>query len=151
MRVLLVGGIACALVSLLHILIMIGGADWYRFFGAGEEAARMVEQGSWKPLLSAIIVTVVLAIFSLYAISGALKGPSLPFFRTVMFLISAVFLIRGIVGIPMVLWVDSPYMIELRHRMAFISFTSIVSFCIGGCYLYGLFRILRQQTARPNS
>ena len=150
MKVLLVGGIACACASLLHILIMIGGADWYRLFGAGEETARLVEQGSLEPLVSISFITIVLAIFSFYAIYGALRGPFLPFFRAIMSLISALFMIRGIIGIPMVLWIDNPYMAELRDRMLFMSLTSLVSFSIGGCYLYGLFKIMRRRKIEPN-
>jgi hypothetical protein len=31
--------------SLLHIGCIIGGPDWYRFFGAGEQMAKMAERG----------------------------------------------------------------------------------------------------------
>ena len=43
---LVTGGILSALAALLHLAVIAGGPDWYRFVGAGEEMARMAEQGS---------------------------------------------------------------------------------------------------------
>lgn len=39
------GGSLTLLAAVLHVFIIVGGADWYRFFGAGEAMAQMSEQG----------------------------------------------------------------------------------------------------------
>ena len=49
MKVLKVAGVLTAITSIMHVAIIVGGADWYRFFGAGEEMAVMNEQGSIYP------------------------------------------------------------------------------------------------------
>ena len=37
--------------SLAHIGAILGGGDWYRFFGAGEQMARLAEAGSPRPAI----------------------------------------------------------------------------------------------------
>jgi hypothetical protein len=36
-----------AAAALLHIAVIVGGAEWYRFFGAGEGMARLAERGGY--------------------------------------------------------------------------------------------------------
>jgi putative oxidoreductase len=50
-RLLLIAGICSLAVAILHIAIIIGGPEWYRFFGAGEEMALMSESGSFYPTM----------------------------------------------------------------------------------------------------
>ena len=97
---LVVGGVLSALAALLHLAVIAGGPDWYRFFGAGERMARMAERGSWTPALMTIGIAGVLAVWSAYAFSGAGLIPRLPLIRTALVLISAVYLLRGLVLVP---------------------------------------------------
>ena len=97
---LLVGGVLSALASLLHLAVIVGGPAWYRFFGAGEGMARMAEQGSWVPTVTTIGIAGVLAVWSAYAFSGAGLITRLPLIRTALVLISAVYLLRGLVLVP---------------------------------------------------
>ena len=99
-RFLIAGGILSAGASLLHLGVIIGGPDWYRFFGAGEGMARMAEQGSWTPTVITLGIASVLAVWSAYAFSGAGVIPRLPLIRTALVLISGVYLLRGLVLIP---------------------------------------------------
>src|SRR5687767_5380044 len=111
---LLAGGVVTAFASLTHVAIIIGGPDWYRFFGAGERMARQAELGSPYPALVTAGIASVLAVWALYGLSGARVIPRLPFLRTALVLIAAVYLTRGILGIPVVLFVDDPYTEQLR-------------------------------------
>ena len=70
-KLLLFGGLLSAIAALLHIAIIIGGPQWYRFFGAGEELALMAEKGSWYPAVLTFGIAVVLLLWALYAFSGA--------------------------------------------------------------------------------
>jgi len=97
---LVVGGVLSAGASVLHLAIIVGGPDWYRFFGAGEGMARLAEQGSWTPVAVTMGIAGVLAVWSAYAFSGAGLIPRLPLLRTALVLISAVYLLRGLVLIP---------------------------------------------------
>ena len=93
------GGLSVA-ASLLHIACIIGGPDWYRFFGAGEAMATMAEQGSMTPTLVTLGIAAILAIWAAYAFSGAGLLPRLPLLRTGLVTISAVYLLRGLALIP---------------------------------------------------
>ena len=97
---LIAGGVLSALASLLHIVVIAGGPAWSRFFGAGEGIARMAERGSPVPTLITLGIAAVLAVWSAYAFSGAGLITRLPLVRTALVLISAVYLLRGLVLVP---------------------------------------------------
>jgi hypothetical protein len=97
---LFLGGVLSALASVLHLAVIVGGPDWYRFFGAGERMARLAEQGSWIPTVTTVGIAGVLAVWSAYAFSGAGLIPRLPLIRTALVLISAAYLLRGLVLVP---------------------------------------------------
>jgi putative oxidoreductase len=135
---LLVGGIGTALASLLHVAIIVGGAPWYRFFGAGERMAQMATRGSLYPAVLTAIIALVLAVWSLYAWSGAGLLRPLPLLRPVLLVIAAIFTARGLLGIPVVLFARHPYAAELRARMPFMITTSLVCIVLAVCFAAGL-------------
>lgn len=100
---LLAGGLLSAAAALLHIAIIIGGPDYYRFFGAGEAMARAAERGSVRPALITAGIAVVLFVWSAYAFSGARLIRRLPLLRTGLVAISAIYLARGLVAVPILL------------------------------------------------
>ena len=136
-RILLFGGALTLSAALLHVAIIFGGPDWYRFFGAGEGMARLSEQGSSYPTIVASCIALLLAVWGLYALSGAKIIFRLPLIKPALFLIAAIFILRGIAGVPIVLWLDDPYAMELRAKMTFMTISSIVSLGIGLCYAVG--------------
>lgn len=97
---LVIGGLLSAVAAMLHLAVILGGPDWYRFFGAGEKMARMAGQGSIVPTLITIGIATVLAVWAAYAFAGAGLIPRLPLMRTALVMISAVYLLRGLVLIP---------------------------------------------------
>jgi hypothetical protein len=100
---LVLGGVLSAAAALLHLAVIAGGPDWYRFFGAGEEMARMAEQGRLTPHFVTIGIALVLAIWAAYAFAGAGLIRRLPLIRTALVAITAVYLLRGIVIVPALL------------------------------------------------
>ncbi|MCT7653981.1 hypothetical protein MBH78_02710 [Oceanimonas sp. NS1] len=48
---------ASLLAALLHLAVIAGGPDWYRFFGAGEQMAKLAEQSSWYPALLTLMIS----------------------------------------------------------------------------------------------
>lgn len=98
--ILIAGGVLSAVASLAHLAVIAGGPAWYRFFGAGERMARLAEQGAWIPTVVTLGIASVLAIWAAYAFSGAGLIPRLPLIRTALVLISAVYLLRGLVLVP---------------------------------------------------
>jgi hypothetical protein len=143
-RLLITGGAITGVAALLHLAMIIGGPDWYRFFGAGEEMAKLAASGSAYPAANAAGIAVVLGIWTFYALSGAGVVRRLPFLRSVLVLVAVVFLMRGIVGVPMVLLMDDPYAMELRARMTFVVVTSVVIFSLGLCYAIGVMQLWRR-------
>lgn len=136
-RYLVIGGILSAIASLLHIAIIIGGADWYRFFGAGEGMARLAQNGSMYPTIITSIIAAILALWSLYAFSGAGVISRLPLLKIALWIISMIYMMRGLLGIPIVICLDHPYLNELENKMVFMVFSSVISLGIGLLYLIG--------------
>ena len=92
-----------AAAALLHVAVVFGGPGWYRFFGAGEEMAQAAERGSAAPALITFAIASLLLVAALYALSGADVVRRLPLLRTGLVAISAVYLLRGLAPVPMLL------------------------------------------------
>lgn len=103
-----VGGALSLLAAALHLAVIAGGPDWYRFFGAGEELARAAEAGSIRPALITLAIAALLSVWAAFALSGAGRLPRLPLLRTALAAISAIYLARGLLLIPVVLYVPYP-------------------------------------------
>ena len=128
-KYLIFGGTFSILAALLHIAIITGGPDWYRFWGAGEEMATLAEDGSWIPAILIFFIFLVLSVWGLYAFSGAGLIRRLPFLRTVLVLISFVYTIRGLL---MVAFIFQP-----NQMTSFLLWTSIVSLIVGLAHSLG--------------
>lgn len=124
------GGWLSVAASLLHIGCVIGGPDWYRFFGAGEAMATMAEQGSMTPALLTLGIAAILAIWAAYAFSGAGLLPRLPLLRTGLVVISAIYLLRGLALIPALV-------INGADVMPFILWSSLIVLVYGLAYAIG--------------
>jgi hypothetical protein len=94
---LVAGGALSLAAAALHIGVIFGGPAWYRFFGAGEAMARAAERGAWQPTLITLGIATVLAIWAAYAFSGAGVIARMPLLRTALVVISAIYLLRGLV------------------------------------------------------
>lgn len=119
--------------SLLHLACIVGGPDWYRFFGAGEGMAQAAEQGRWLPAILALIIAAILAGWAAYAFAAAGKFICLPLIRTALVLISAVLLLRAAI-----LFVPSLWAPELT--MAFRIWSSATVLVLGLCFAIGTWR-----------
>jgi hypothetical protein len=143
-RLLIAGGWLTGAAALLHVGIILGGPAWYRFFGAGERMARLDARGSIVPALVTASIAAGLAVWALYAFSGAGMIRRLPLLRIALALIAAVFLARGIFGVPLVLWMDDPYSKQLRAKMTFMTVSSAICVLLGACYAAGAARHWRR-------
>jgi hypothetical protein len=123
-----------AIAALLHLGCIVFGASWYRFFGAGERMARLAEAGSPMPALITVGIAAVLAVWSLYALSGAGLAPRLPLLRTALFAITAVFLLRGVAGFALAAVAPG------ERGVAFWCWSSAICLGLGVLYLVGTWR-----------
>jgi hypothetical protein len=130
---LIAGGGLSAAAAALHVGVILGGPSWYRFFGAGEEMARMAERGSARPALIAAFIAAMLAVWAAYAFAGAGLIRRLPLMRTALVLIAAVYLLRGLVLLPLL--VLKPAQID-----SFTLWSSLIVLVYGICYGVGTWR-----------
>lgn len=145
---LMIGGWLSLAAALLHIICIFGGGDYYRFFGAGEEMARADEAGHWMPAIMTSGIAIILAIWAAYAFSGAGLLPRLPLMRTALVIITAIYLLRGLFLIPV--------MIEPAMRTSFNIWSSLIVLGYGITYAIGtrlawpqLASLKTAQTERP--
>lgn len=129
-KLLLFGGILSGVAALLHIAIVIGGPQWYRFFGAGEELASMAENGSWYPAILTIGIATVLFVWALYAFSGAGLIRRFPLLKMGLVVISSVYLIRGFAFIP-------AYLVKPEVVDEFLVWSSLICLIYGVSYALG--------------
>ena len=127
---LVTAGLLSAAASLLHFATVIGGPDWYRFFGAGEELARAAERGSAMPGLITAAIATVLAVWALYAFSAAGLVRRLPLARTALVLITSVYMLRALALIPLL--ARKPQLVD-----TFAIVSSLVVLCCGLAYAVG--------------
>jgi putative oxidoreductase len=142
------GALLTGAASLLHLAIIFGGPGWYRFFGAGERMARLSERGSVYPTLITAAIASLLGLWALYGLSGAGVIGRLPLLRPALVLIAGAYFARGLLGIPAVLLVESPYADELKGKMTFMAVSSLICVCLGLCYASGAARVWRRFGAR---
>ena len=93
-------GLGDALAAAGHLACIIGGPRWYRFFGAGARMEREAAAGLLRPTVITLAIAAVLSLWSAYAFTAAIGRP-LPFARWVLGGITAVYLIRGVGGFPL--------------------------------------------------
>jgi hypothetical protein len=117
----------------MHLGVIVGGPDWYRFFGAGEEMALMAERGSPLPALITLGIAALLATCAAYALSAAGQIRRLPLIRTALVAISAIYLLRGLVLFPALAL--NPDKVD-----AFMLWSSLIVLAFGIVHAVGTYR-----------
>ncbi len=139
---LLVAAALSGLAAALHIAIILFGAAWYRFFGAGDRMADLAASGHWFPSLLASLIALVLAVWALYALSGAGIIRSLPLLRTALCFITAVYLLRGVAGIPLLV-------LPSQQGALFWLWSSALALAFGLVHLRGLLQVWPRLSLKP--
>ena len=139
---LLAGGLLSTVAAFLHLGIIAGGPEWYRFFGAGEGMARMAEQGSPTPTLITIGIALILFVWAAYAFAGAGLIRRLPLMRTALVTITTIYLLRGMILFPAL--AAGPKQVD-----AFTIWSSIAVLFYGMTYAAGTWRSWSFLSQRP--
>jgi hypothetical protein len=144
---LLYAGALSATAAVLHIAIVIGGAKWYRFFGAGERFAKAAEKGhGWHDVVT-LGIAAVLAVWALYTLSWVdycqiclvlplqNDGPN----QIVLAVITSFYLLRGVIGLVL--------LVTPQHMFGkwFMGISSLICLGIGIVHLRGLLDIWNVQ------
>lgn len=132
-KYLLAAAICCFAAALAHLGCIVFGGDWYRFFGAGEQMARMAEQELWYPTVVTAVIVLLLLVWALYALSGAGVIKRLPLTKLALLLISSVFLLRGVAFVGLM-----PRFPE--NSLTFWLVSSGICLVIGGLFVIGLWQ-----------
>jgi len=122
--------------ALLHLGCIVGGPEWYRFFGAGEGMARAAARGEWTPALVTLAIAGILLIWAAYAFSGAGSLPRLPLLRTGLLVITTIYLLRAIIFVPLHMW-------RPQHSDSFAIWSSLIVLVYGAVYAVGTFKAWR--------
>lgn len=130
-RFLIVGAALSALAALVHLGCIVFGASWYRFLGAGEQMAQMDLAGHWYPTVATLVISSILSIWSLYALSGAGVIRKLPLMRLALSAITLVYLLRGVFFTPLMAYFPG-------NSDAFWFWSSAICLAIGLVHLVGL-------------
>lgn len=138
MRRLALAGFSSACVALLHLVIIFVGAPAYRYFGAGEEMARLSEQGSPVPAVVTAALTLIFGVWAAYAFSAAGLLRRLPLLRAALVAIGAVYTLRGLLLGPQALWFFSGHQAEVPPRQLVFSAAALVT---GLLYLGGTIQV----------
>lgn len=134
---LLVAALLSAVAALLHIAIVFGGASWYRYFGAGEDMATAAEAGRLYPAAVTFVIALVLAAWAAYALAGAGALPALPMLRPALVAITAIYLLRGLAVVPLLVFA--------RDRATpFLVWSSMICIGYGAVHLVGLVQVWEQ-------
>lgn len=131
---LVIAAVLSGLAALMHLGCILGGASWYRVFGAGERMARGAEAGRLYPAVITAAIALVLMTWAAYALSGASVLPPLPLLKPVLCAITLIYLCRGLVVVPMAL---SP-----SYRLTpFWIWSSAICLGLGLVHLLGLLQV----------
>lgn len=139
-RWLIVGAVLSFAAALLHVGCIAFGPEWFRFFGAPEALVSAYEQGDNALIWMTIGITGVLALWGAYALAGAGVIARLPLLRTGLVLITAIYLARGALIVPVAISVPYP-------EGAFDYWSSMIVLIFGLVYLIGTIRSWRELSA----
>lgn len=139
---LIIAGCLSFIASLLHVACIFGGPDWYLFFGAGERIAELAAAGDPYPTIATLIIASILAVWGLYAFSGAGIIVKLPLLKTCLVLITIVYLVRGIAGLFAPFVTSDP--VFQQNSVTFWLVSSVICCIYGTYYLLGTKKLWRQ-------
>ncbi len=128
-------------VAAFHVVLTFS-ADLCEFFGSGPKIAEMLRAQDPQVYLLMVFMIAVFALFGLYGLSGAGRFRRLPLLKTGLFVIGAIYTLRGLLLFPEILGVIGVIAADIPLQNVFSSATSLT---IGLCYLTGTIGLLRQR------
>lgn len=131
---LMLGAALSAIAAALHLAVIHFGAPWYRLFGAGERMAKLADAGSAYPTVVTSCIAAMLALWALYALSGAGVIRALPMMKPALVAITAIYLLRGFVIVPMAAF-------SWSRLTPFWWWSSAICLVYGGVHFMGLIQI----------
>jgi hypothetical protein len=117
-RALLLSAAIAAFGAGLHVVALLAGPAWIKFFRAPPAVVASAEAGTWLAPVSTLAIAFAMAICTVYALSAVGKLPRLPFLRLVMSGIALICSLRVLILIPLALW--RPDLIDTFEMIAVV-------------------------------
>lgn len=127
-------GTSAFLGGLLHIIALLGGADWIHFFHAPPSVVESARQGTWLAPVSTLLITALMWLCSLYAFSAAGFVHRLPLLRTGLFVVAFICVVRGLIFFPLIM-INPAW---LKRLDTFEIVASVIWLAIGIFFALGL-------------
>ena len=86
--------------ALLHIIAFIGGPEWIAFVGAPASVVESAAKGTWLASVGTSAITALLIFLAVYCFSAADHVRALPHLRKLLSAFAVIFIIRGIIAVP---------------------------------------------------
>ena len=128
---LVTGAALSASAALLHLGCIAFGAPWYRFLGAGEQMAQLDLAGHWYPTVATLVISSILLLWSIYALSGAGVIRKLPLLRIALVAITGVYILRGFAAAPLMRYFPG-------NSMTFWFWSSAICLAFGIVHFIGI-------------
>jgi uncharacterized membrane protein len=129
-KMLRLGGYINIAIAIAHILGLLWADKMFEVTGIGNEMTKLAQTHSSLPYLVTIFVAIVFSIFGLYGLSAANQFRKLPFVNSAIFVIAAIYLLRGIGELI--------FDLEKQQTSQFLEIIySLIAVFIGLLYLFG--------------
>ena len=138
---LVIGGLFSLAFALFQVSAIVWTPTVLAYFGV---PVKMQAENPLMYTLVCLFVGAIVVVASLYALSGAGKFPRLPFLRTMLVVITVVFLLRGLAII------NDLRIIHQHPEMNLTRFAvySFIALCVGVIHLMGVIRFIRQRRSK---
>ena len=130
-KLLVAAAVLSGLAASMHLACLVVGAPLFRLLGAGEQIAQLHLAGHWYPTVVTLVIAGILFGWSAYALSGAGVLRKLPLRRTVLSVITAIYIVRGVAFVPVMAYFPG-------NSMTFWVVSSSICLLIGIVHLVGL-------------
>ncbi len=131
-----VAGFTNILIAFAHIIGLLWPSLMFELTGIGKEMEDLAAIHYSLPYLITVFVAIIFLIFGLYGLSAAKKIKELPRLKTGIFIIAAIYIIRGISGLSFDLT------IRPANSTAMVIY-SLIALIIGLLFLFGGLRTWR--------
>ena len=135
-------GAGVALGAAVHVAALAGGPEWVAFVGAPRAVVESARDGTWLAPAGALGIAALLAIWALYAFSGARWLRPLPLLQPVLAVVAVIFLLRGALVLPSLHRADWRSPVDV-----FVVGSSLFILLLGLGYAAGLQAVRRRRRA----
>jgi len=128
LKMLIAGGLIAGLTAIWHLLMIVGGPDWYAFAHAPKYIVESARQHTFVAPIAAVFIAGLMFACTVYSFSGAGLIRRVPLLKSALITISMICLIRALVTVP--------YLIRAKLDV-WNMVASFGWFFVGVCFLLG--------------